>query len=141
MYEHHAIYRKGPRGQAGAKPHRDCAELVQKSCNFSAVLDKELLEILNIYSSEKCLAHSGDLAVEHPALAANGHRFEPRKRSKLFQGLISRLTTCLTKLNGAAVSTELFKIKGDVKPPEAVKHSGSDHPQGISAPSFRTVPL
>ena len=27
------------------------------------------------------------------ALGANGHRFEPRKRSKLFQRLISRLTT------------------------------------------------
>jgi len=30
---------------------------------------------------------------KHPALGANGHRFEPRKRSKLFQRLISRLTT------------------------------------------------
>ena len=36
---------------------------------------------------------SGGLAVKHPALGANGRRFEPRKRSKLFQGLISRLTT------------------------------------------------
>ena len=36
---------------------------------------------------------SGGLVVKHPVLHANGHRFEPRKRSKLFQGLISRLTT------------------------------------------------
>ena len=28
-----------------------------------------------------------------------------------------------------------------LKTPEDVKHSGSDHPQGISAPSFRTAPL
>jgi len=42
-------------------------------------------------------------------------------------------------LNGAVISTELLKIKWDVK--EDVKHSGSDHPQGISAPSFSTAPL
>ena len=36
---------------------------------------------------------SGGLVVKHPALGAIGRRFEPRKRSKLFQGLISRLTT------------------------------------------------
>ena len=47
----------------------------------------------------------------------------------------------MSTLNGVAVSTELLKIKGDVKKnPEDVKHSGSDHPQGISAPSFRTAP-
>ena len=47
----------------------------------------------------------------------------------------------MTTLNGVAVSTELFKIKRDVKdPPEDVKHSGSDHPRRISAPSFRTAP-
>ena len=28
---------------------------------------------------------SGGLAVKDPALGANGHRFEPRKRSKPFQ--------------------------------------------------------
>ena len=28
-----------------------------------------------------------------------------------------------------------------LKTPEDVKHSGSDHPQGISPPSFRTAPL
>ena len=28
-----------------------------------------------------------------------------------------------------------------LKTPEDIKHSGSDHPQGISAPSFRTAPL
>ena len=36
---------------------------------------------------------SGGLAVKHSALGANGHQFEPSKRSKLFQRLISRLTT------------------------------------------------
>ena len=36
---------------------------------------------------------SGGLAVKQSALGANGRRFEPRKRSKLFHGLISRLTT------------------------------------------------
>jgi len=36
---------------------------------------------------------SGGLAVKHPALGAKGHRFDPRKRSKPFQRLISRLTT------------------------------------------------
>jgi len=30
---------------------------------------------------------SGGLAVKHPALGANGRRFEPRKRSKLFPGI------------------------------------------------------
>jgi len=44
-------------------------------------------------------------------------------------------------LNGAAVSSELLKIKGDVKKkPEEVKHSDSDHPQGISPPSFILLP-
>ena len=28
---------------------------------------------------------SGGLVFKHPALGANGRRFEPRKRSKLFQ--------------------------------------------------------
>ena len=37
VYEHRAISRTGPRGQAGAKPYRGCAEIVRKSCNFSAV--------------------------------------------------------------------------------------------------------
>ncbi|KAK2154625.1 hypothetical protein LSH36_262g00003 [Paralvinella palmiformis] len=35
----------------------------------------------------------------------------------------------------------LFKIKGTLKNHEDVKHSDSDHRQGISAPSFRTAPL
>jgi len=39
------------------------------------------------------LVSCGGLAVKHPALGDNGHRFEPRKRSTLFQRLISRLTT------------------------------------------------
>ena len=68
---------------------------------------------------ELSLVSSGGLAVEHPALGDNGHRFEPRKRLKLFQGLISRLTTSwvLTTLNSAALSTELLKIKWGVKNP------------------------
>jgi len=36
---------------------------------------------------------SGGLAVKLPALGAKGHRFDSIKRLKLFQGLISRLTT------------------------------------------------
>ena len=54
---------------------------------------------------------SGGLAVKYLALGANGHRFEPRQRSKLFQRLISRLTTSWVadNFNGAAVSTELLK--------------------------------
>jgi len=36
---------------------------------------------------------SGGLTVNHPALGVNGHRYEPSKRSKLFQRLISQLTT------------------------------------------------
>ena len=36
---------------------------------------------------------SGGLAVKHSALGANGHRFDPNTRSKLFQRLISRLTS------------------------------------------------
>jgi len=48
----------------------------------------------------------------------------------------------MTMLNGAPVSTELLKIKmGTLKTSEDVKHSVSDHPKGISAPSFRTAPL
>ena len=61
---------------------------------------------------------SGGLAVKHPTLDAKSHRFDSSKRSKLFQKLISRFTTSfrwMTTLNGAAVSTELLKIKGDIK--------------------------
>jgi len=36
---------------------------------------------------------SGALVVKHLALGAKDHRFDPSKRSKLFQRLISRLTT------------------------------------------------
>ena len=39
------------------------------------------------------LESSGGLAAKHPALGAKGHRFDPSKMSKLFQRLISRLTT------------------------------------------------
>ena len=45
------------------------------------------------HPKQMALWTKGGLAVKHPALGANGHRFEPCKRSKLFQGLISRLTT------------------------------------------------
>jgi len=59
--------------------------------------------------------NSGGLATKHPALGAKGHRFDPSKRSKLFQRLISRLTTSRVAdhVEWAAVSTELLKIKGD----------------------------
>jgi len=36
---------------------------------------------------------SGGLAFKHPTLGAKDHRFDPSKRSKFFQRLISRLTT------------------------------------------------
>ena len=37
VYGHHAISSTGPRGQPGLNPYRDCAEIVRKSCNVSAV--------------------------------------------------------------------------------------------------------
>jgi len=42
---------------------------------------------------ENIIMSSGDLAVKRLALCAKGHRFDSIKRSKLFRGLISRLTT------------------------------------------------
>ena len=75
---------------------------------------------------------------KHPALGANGRRFEPSKSSKLFQRLISRLTTSwvVDHVKWRCRLHEIIKkIKGDVK------HSGSDYTRGISAPSFRTAPL
>jgi len=61
---------------------------------------------------------SGSLAVRHPTLGAKGHKFNPpaigRNLSRdYFLG--SQHFGWLTMLNGAAVSTELLKIKGDVK--------------------------
>ena len=44
-----------------------------------------------IYTKE--IVSSGGLAVEHLALGAKGHRFDPNMRSKLFQRIISQLTT------------------------------------------------
>ena len=37
VYEHRAISSTGPRGQPDVNPYRDCAEIVRKSCNVSAV--------------------------------------------------------------------------------------------------------
>ena len=37
IYGHRAISSTGPRGQPGVNPYRDCAEIVRKSCNVSAV--------------------------------------------------------------------------------------------------------
>ena len=37
VYGHPAISSMGPRGQPGVHPYRDCAEIVWKSCNVSAV--------------------------------------------------------------------------------------------------------
>ena len=82
----------------------------------------------------------GGLAVKHPSLGANGCRFEPTKRSKLFQRLISRLTTSWVP-DHDKWRWIIWNKGGPKIPPENVKHSGSDHPQGISAPSFHTAPL
>ena len=37
VYGHRAISSTGPRGQPGVNLYKDCAEIVQKSCNVSAV--------------------------------------------------------------------------------------------------------
>ena len=37
VYGHRVISSTGPRGQLGINPYRDCAEIVRKSCNVSAV--------------------------------------------------------------------------------------------------------
>ena len=37
VYGHRVISSTGPRGQPGVNAYRDCAEIVQKSCNVSAV--------------------------------------------------------------------------------------------------------
>ena len=37
VYWHCAISSTGPRRQPGVNPYRDCAEIVRKSCNVSAV--------------------------------------------------------------------------------------------------------
>jgi len=42
------------------------------------------------------IVSSGGIAVKHPALGANGYRFKPRKRSKLFQILIPAITIVRT---------------------------------------------
>ena len=44
--------------------------------------------LIYIYIYIYILVSSGGLAVEHPALSAKGDRFDPRKKSKLFQRLI-----------------------------------------------------
>ena len=58
-------------------------------------------------------------------------------------GSIPQEVETFPKINFSAHNTtELLKIKGDVQDhPEDVKEPGSDHPQGISAPSFRSAPL
>ena len=42
IYGHRAISYMGPRGQPGVNPYRDCAEIVRKSCNVSAVAVQSL---------------------------------------------------------------------------------------------------
>ena len=37
LYGHRANSSTGPRGLPGVNPYRDCAEIVRKSCNVSAV--------------------------------------------------------------------------------------------------------
>ncbi|KAK2170412.1 hypothetical protein LSH36_3g26068 [Paralvinella palmiformis] len=64
-------------------------------------LKRDYIDVLHIAVNEYLtstplsikVVSSGGLVIKHPALGANGRRFEPRKRSKLFQGLISQLTT------------------------------------------------
>ena len=53
--------------------------------------------------------------VKHLALGSNSHRFDPSKMLKLFQKLISRLTTSLVTDHVKWCSYELLKIKGDIK--------------------------
>jgi len=85
---------------------------------------------------------SGDLAVKQPVPTVTGWIPARGRNFSRDYFLGSQHRGWLTTLNSAAVSTELLKMKGTLHPtPEGVKHSGSDHPQGISAPSFRTAPL
>ena len=42
VYGHRAISSTGPRGQPGVNPYRDCAEIVRKLCNVSAVAVQSL---------------------------------------------------------------------------------------------------
>ena len=42
VYGHHAFSSTWPRGQPGVNPYRDCAEIVRKSCNVSAVAVQSL---------------------------------------------------------------------------------------------------
>ena len=80
---------------APLKVHSDIVETLHEG-SMTALIMLDLSAAFNaIYHPIllKRLVSSGGLAVKHPALAANGYRFEPRKRSKPFQRLISRLTT------------------------------------------------
>jgi len=90
------------------------------------------------------IVSSGGLVVKHTALGAMGHWFDPSKRSKPFQRLISRLTTSWV-VDHVKWRCHLHWInknkRGRQRPREDVKYYGSDHPQGILATSFHTAPL
>ena len=62
VYGHREISSTGPRGQPGVNPYRDCAEIVRKSCNVSAV------------------------AVQSPQ-PPHGNRMEPMRGSAFARGL------------------------------------------------------
>ena len=83
------------------------------------------------------------LAVKQVALCSKGHMFDPIKRSKLFQRIISQLTTYWVAID-VKWHCHLHWInlkKRDITTPENIIHSGSDHPLGIWPPSLHTAPL
>ena len=92
--------------------------------------DRISIALLSRDGREVCPGADLRVVDRHPALGAKGHRLDPSKRSKCFQRLISRLTT--SWVNDHVISR--CRLNLIVK-----KHSGSDHPQGISALSFPTV--
>ena len=61
----------------GAAPQRLC-----QTSDSLGILPE--LQASNIRNQTSGSVSSGGLAIKHLALGGNGHRFEPRKRSKLF---------------------------------------------------------
>ena len=90
-----------------------------------------------LISTSMSLSHfivsSNGLVVKCVAFCAKGHIFNVIKWSIHFQGLFSQITTSWVDDH---VKWQLIN-----RPPKDIIHSGSDHPQGILAPSFRTAPL
>ena len=75
----------------GRTSHQECEGRRHRAMLTVTIFPAQILQPLSC--PPILLVSFGGLVVKHSALAANGRRFEPRKRSKLFQGLISRLTT------------------------------------------------